>query len=63
MPKVHASRTCIVTHNGVPVLVREDQSFDADDPMVRDFPWLFGSDVEEATARPGERRQARRPKA
>lgn len=60
MSKVHASRTCVVTHNGVPVLVREDEGFDRDDPMVVAFPWLFGGDVEEATARPGERRQTRR---
>jgi len=58
--KVHASRTCVVTHNGVPVLVREDQAFDRDDPLVRDFAWLFAADVEEATARPGERRSTRR---
>jgi hypothetical protein len=58
--KVHASRTCIVTHNGVPFVVREDESFDADDPVVRAFPELFPSDVEQATANPGERRQTRR---
>ena len=60
MPKAHAARTCVVTHNGVPVLVREDQAFERDDPLVRDFAWLFDSDVEEATARPGERRSTRR---
>ena len=60
MSKVHALRTCVVTHNGVPVLVREDQAFERDDPIVRDIPWLFANDVEEATARPGERRSTRR---
>lgn len=60
MLKAHAARTCVVTHNGVPVLVREGQPFDADDPIVRDIPWLFANDVEEATARPGERRSTRR---
>ncbi len=59
MRKVHASRTCIVTHNGVPLVVREDEAFDADDPVVRAFPDLFSSGVEQATARPGERRQTR----
>jgi hypothetical protein len=27
---------------------------------VREFPWLFTDGVEEATARPGERRNTRR---
>jgi hypothetical protein len=60
MSKVHASRTCVVTHNGVPVLVREDEGFDQGDPLVAAFPWLFADVVEEATARPGERRTTRR---
>lgn len=60
MHKVHASRSCIVTHNGVPVVVREGDPFDADDPLVRAFPDVFPPDVEEATARPGERRTTRR---
>ncbi|MGA1076722.1 MAG: hypothetical protein ACO307_16575 [Ilumatobacteraceae bacterium] len=60
MPRVHASRSCIVTHNGVALTVREGQPFDVNDPIVADLPWLFETDVEEATARPGERRQTRR---
>jgi hypothetical protein len=41
------------------LVVREDEAFDADDPVVRAFPDLFSSGVEQATARPGERRQTR----
>lgn len=35
--------------------------YDASDPLVRDNAWAFESDVEVATARPGEKRSVRRP--
>lgn len=39
------------------------KSFDADDPLVAEHPWAFGSDViEQATAAPGEKRSTSRRK-
>ncbi len=60
MARVRANNTCLITHNGVPVVISEGEEFDSDDPMVRDFKWLFNTGVEEATARPGERRNVTR---
>lgn len=60
MVYVIASRTGIVTHNGIPVTVREGDRYTTDDPIVREFPWLFDPDVvEQATAAPGEKRTTR----
>lgn len=57
---VRANATAVLTVEGSPIAVREGQAFDVDDPVVREFPWLFTDGVEEATARPGERRNTRR---
>jgi len=58
---IRANQTCIVTlSNGVIVNLRDGDRYDDDDPAVREFPSLFGDVVEEATARPGERRSVRR---
>ena len=51
-----------VTHpDGYDVVLKPGDAYDAKDPLVRTFPWAFGSDnVEQATASPGERRNVRR---
>lgn len=56
MAQVRASRSGVVTVNGVVTSVREGQAFDSTSDVVRDFPWMFESPVEEATANPGQRR-------
>ena len=47
-------------HTESRVVVFPGARFDADDPFVADHPELFRSDVEQATAAPGEKRNARR---
>lgn len=60
MARVHALQECIVRVNGMPRAVTDGQPFDEDDPVVREFPWLFyDTSVEEATARPGQKRTTR----
>lgn len=44
----------------VPTPIRTGDAFDEKDDVVRRFPHLFRSDVEQATAAPGERRDTRR---
>jgi hypothetical protein len=61
MATVRATQSAIVRVDGIPVSVREGQAYDDKDPIVLASPTLFVSDVEEATARPGERRNTRRP--
>lgn len=61
MPTVRVTKPCVVTVSGVPTALRENEPYDSDDQVVREFPWAFRSDVEQATAAPGERRNARRP--
>jgi hypothetical protein len=54
---------CVVVFDGVPVSLHPDQPFDSDDPIVEHYPHLFGadnSDVEQASAAPGEKRTAKR---
>lgn len=64
MPTVRANAAAVVRVGGVPIGIREGQSFDTKDPIVREYPWLFGDrEVEQATASPGERRAATRRKA
>lgn len=58
--KRYATTAAVVTVNGVVVSVAPGQEFDADDPVVREHPGLFGSPVEEATAVPGAKRSTRR---
>lgn len=61
MAVVRVTKACVVTVNGIPQALRENEPFDSDDQVVREFPWAFGFDnVEEATAAPGERRNVRR---
>lgn len=60
MPIVRAIKATVVTVNGIPITLREGDPYDADDPVVREHRWAFRSDVEQATAGPGERR-GRRP--
>ena len=45
------------------VIVFPGAAFDADDPFVADHRDLFGSEIEQATAAPGEKRNARRSKS
>lgn len=45
---------------GQMVPLRENDPYDDDDPLVRAYPWAFGSDVEQATAAPGEKRNTRK---
>ena len=41
---------------GARVAIRENDAFDSKDPLVKEYPWAFVSDVERATAAPGEKR-------
>lgn len=59
-PSVHANTTVVVTHEGVPTVVREGDKYDRGDPLVAEFGWLFAEPVEQATAAPGEVRNVRR---
>lgn len=56
MAHVYAQRTCVLTVNGIPTPVRAGDKFDSDDDVVRQHPAVFESPVEEATARPGQKR-------
>ena len=59
---VRANQSVIVQMHGKPRVVRKFDEFESDDPVVREYPWLFAdSGVERATAAPGERRNVRRP--
>lgn len=62
MPTVTANTTCSVTIDGMPVGVAEGQEFADDHPIVAEFGWLFEPPVEQATAAPGEKRAARKPR-
>lgn len=61
MSIVRVTKPAIVTVNGVQIVLRENDPYDVDDLVVREHRWAFQSDVEQATAAPGERRNARRP--
>lgn len=63
MAQVRAARSGVVTHNGVPVTIREGEPFDASDPLVVEFRWMFDEPVEQATAAPGEKRSTTRRKS
>jgi hypothetical protein len=68
--RVKEDVVCIVHHNGVSIPLHQGlPPFDANDPLVREFPWAFQSDTEtkaprradsvsaeQATAAPGEKR-------
>lgn len=60
MATVRALETVVVHHFDPEILgmvsVREGDPYDAKDPLVKAYPWLFASDVERATAAPGEKR-------
>ena len=46
---------------GARTTIRVDQPFDSEDPLVKEYPWAFGSDdIERATAAPGEKRNVKR---
>lgn len=60
MGKVRAVQPAVVQVHGKPFGVREGEAFDESDAVVRDYPWLFDSGVERATAAPGERRTVKR---
>ena len=45
-----------------PVRLAPGLEFDSSDPIVRAFPWAFDTGVESATAKPGEKRNVRRPR-
>ena len=60
--KTRVVKPCVVRHpdlDGVMVPLKEDEAYDDTDPIVRAYPWAFESDVESATAAPGEKRTAR----
>jgi hypothetical protein len=59
MVYVIATRTGVLTHNGVPITVREGDRYLRDDSIVAAFPWMFDPEVEQATAVPGEKRTTR----
>ncbi len=60
MAIVRVIEAVVVTIDGVPTPLKANDPYDSNDPIVREFGWAFESDLEEATARPGERRNTRR---
>jgi hypothetical protein len=71
MQLVYARTTCVLSWSGRTIRMREDDAWDATDPLVKARPDLFHdtpqihmtvhrSGVEEATARPGEKRTTKR---
>lgn len=60
---VRAIESCVLTVEGSPTPIRANDQFDDDDIVVRTHPAAFrrDSDIEQATAAPGERRNVRRP--
>ena len=60
---VRVRESVAVQHPDLPgqlVVLRENTPFDPKDPLVRAYPWAFGSDVEQASAAPGEKRSVLR---
>lgn len=60
MTIVRAIEPAIVTVDGMQYVLRVGDAYDVNDPIVREHSWAFRSDVETATAAPGERRGGRR---
>lgn len=71
MNLVYARTTCVLSWDGRTIRMREDDAWDAADPLVKQRPELFHdtpkihatihrSTVEQATANPGEKRAVRR---
>lgn len=56
----HPHTVVVTTSNGASRGVRQGDVIPDDDPIVREFPWLFEAAVEQATAAPGEKRSVRR---
>lgn len=60
--KVRALTSVAVRHPDLPgqmVVIKENEPYDAKDILVKSYPWAFGTDVEQATAGPGEKRNVR----
>jgi hypothetical protein len=49
---------CVVVHpeTKAPFALKPNEPFEDTDPVVKAFRWAFGSDVEQASANPGQRR-------
>lgn len=63
MAVVRVRESVAVQHPELPgqmVVLKENDPYDPTDPLVRAYGWAFGSDVEQATAQPGEKRNVRR---
>lgn len=61
-PFVRVSEPAVVETPGVPgafTSLKAGVKYRADDPLVVTYPWAFESDIEMASAAPGERRGAR----
>ena len=61
--KVRVIESVAVQHPELPgqlVTLRVNEAFPHDDPLVKAYPWAFESDVESATAAPGEKRSVSR---
>ena len=63
--RVRPDIRCVVEdpESGTPTALTPDMAFDDDSPIVRAYPWAFQTvtgSVEQATARPGERRPVTR---
>lgn len=56
MSIVRVIQPAVVTVNGIVHALRANDAYDVDDPIVTAHPWAFRSDVEQATAAPGELR-------
>lgn len=63
MATVRANQTVSVRDPEVPgqmIPIVKDKPYDSKHPLVRAYPWAFESDVEQATAAPGEKRTLKR---
>jgi len=59
MAQIFATRSAVVTIGHSVVSVKRGQAFESDAPVVAAFPELFEQPVEEATAKPGDKRTRR----
>jgi hypothetical protein len=58
MSTVRVIEPVIVTDpaSGALVTLKKGDAYEHTDPLVREYGWAFGSDVEDASATPGQRR-------
>ncbi len=62
MTIVRPVESAVVEMHGIPRAIRRGEEYDSEDEIVLTHPLMFASDVERATAAPGERRSVRLPR-